>query len=507
MISFFCFIRSVFSRRRLEEQLKAIQLEEELRRERKRSDQACWTIITLEALCTRCPRHVPPFSGWAHAKHPLLISIWFHVFQARIAHEQNHIYRMHLLSKLDHKKKLYAPPYTEEQRIVQSDHGRDARTDDRKVYQYFSNSAPYSSADRMQTRLVVPPAIRGVDAFQELDEEPTTSNLVAAYAVSDTSSEYCKRCRNHMKPVVCNYCERRRHNLPFNEEFCLKCSVPLSNLEERENGICQRCRQTDLRCGFCQKHIDVCPKCNAVFCLRCHRRQQTNNTGADRPNQHRERLLLLSPNLKVRGEPRAADQSTKQSQFGTFASDSDSEHDVIIPSQVTRNHDEKPFSTNVPHTSIFHPNARVEEPRLAVNIRNGEIFVEELEDKLAKYARNYSDLRQRKQPLKLSPQNRHSRYSDGDFDAFPVPLMSSTKQSSDTTNPVHHKRANESVAVQRLTRKWEASCVTQLSKVWIQLIFAYDNRYRPFRRTSCPSDQFRNNGSLRSWAPFANNCS
>lgn len=362
---------------------------------------------------------------------------------------------MHLLSKLDNEKKLYAPPYTDKLRIVQSDHGREAQTDDRKVYQYFSNSAQYPSAQRLGTR--VGPPIRSFRAFQEVNEEDEP----IVYAASETSSEYCKRCQNHLKPVVCNYCEKRRHNLPFNEEFCLKCSVPLSNSDEREYGMCLRCRQTDLRCGFCQKHIDVCPNCSAVFCLRCHRRQ-LNDTPDQRQIKRRSQILQLSPDRPIRNHPvRAAVKApsirspTKQSEFGSFAADSDSEHDVIVPSVLNR-HDEKPFSTNVPHTSIFHPKARVEEPQIAVNIRNGEIFIEELENKLAKYARNYSDLRtMREHTLKVSPPRKATNYSGSDYDPFPVPLMP-VKQSSDAKY-IYQRRPKESTAVQRLKQKWEVS--------------------------------------------------
>lgn len=375
---------------------------------------------------------------------------------------------MHLLSKLDHEKKLfaaaqqklYAPPFPDEAttRIVQSDHGRETQTDDRKVYQYFSNSAQYPSSSslsqRLEPRIVAP--IRSFQAFQELDEDDEPASNQIVYAASETSSEYCKRCQNHLRPVVCNYCERRRNNLPFNEEFCLKCSVPLSDADERAHGMCRRCRQTDLRCGFCQKHIDVCPNCSAVFCLRCHRRQLNNDTGEQ---QHPSHILELTPDRTIRNRQQiraAVKAPSKQSEFGAFAADSDSDHDVIVPSLVHRSTG-KPFSTNVPHTSIFHPKARVEEPRLAVNIRNGEIFVEELENKLAKYARNYSDLRTMRQPpLKASPPKKTTPYSGCEYDPLPVPLMPVKHQSSDS-KPIYqqHRRPKESTAVQRLKQKWE----------------------------------------------------
>lgn len=472
-------------------------------------------------------------------------------FQARITSEQNHIYRMHLLSKLDADTKANNNSNRSDERTAYSDnvvhksttlpwsrydgaaahaiiHDNDdteedvvngGATDDvdedddidtfdpRKAYKYFSNSARLLNASVAagSVHAAISPPRKSFQAFMEVKRTSPSDTL-------STVSDYCKRCLSQMRNALatttttaintksmCVYCDRRRHNLPINEEFCLKCSVRLATATERQSGMCTACRRTDLRCGFCQKHIDVCPTCGAVFCLRCHRRHQLRQVDVEeasrstamlvgrrvhdeneenvRPIRHRE--LTPSPvrepqrrsrrvsnnydedrpiitharnfadainntnNSTIRKTPR----SHHHHAIRPAAEDSDSEHDLPEIGFVRNdNNGDKPFSTNLPRTSIFHPESRVDVPKLALNIHHGLVYVDE---QASKYTTNY--------------------------DAFPVPLMPTANSSNNTTNnkgqlgpvavssikrssPTPPKRNTQpSQAVRMLQEKWEVS--------------------------------------------------
>lgn len=385
--------------------------------------------------------------------------------------------------------------------------------DPRRAYKYFSNSARPHNAP-----LVSPPR-KSIQAFLEVKRtSPATDTLSSV-------SDYCKRCLSQMRngllaaPVtatksLCIYCDRRRLNLPLNEEFCLKCSVQLATSTERQSGMCASCRHTDLRCGFCQKHIDMCPQCGAVLCLRCHRRHQLRQVDEEeaatgfvahdlreeneenvRPvrHHHRETMTTTTPSPPAanalrqqpqqrlrrvsntydedrpiitharsfadavkntnsnRRTPRSNPQPQHNHRHGGIRAaaheDSDSEHDLPAIGFL-RAGDEKPFSTNVPRTSIFHPDSRIDVPKLALNMHHGQVFVDE---QASKYSTSY--------------------------DAFPVPLMPTTSSSSSNSKinnqkaqaagskrssvPTPPKRNPEtSQAVRKLQEKWEVGgCV------------------------------------------------
>lgn len=385
----------------------------------------------------------------------------------RINNEHNHIRRMHLLSKLENDHKLYNP-YAE--RKAQSENGREQQritavqkiaTDspNPKVYKYFSSSAHYPPA--VDTTYNSTPHYAAANRTLFMDSAEEELGPPPVPPLPPAAAQYCKRCRNDLIESVCAFCERKRNNLPINENNCLKCSTLLSSPVDRAAGLCTFCRQTNLRCGYCHKPIDVCPNCNAVFCMRCHRRrqQQDHQQHENEENIRPSRAAIMDrPILAVQSKPSVRPtspylkpkQNTMYRSFDIY--DSDSEHDLPVGQSVVVRHDNKvPYSMNVERNSIFHPKKTVEEPKLAVGVKNGQIFVEDLDEKLAKYARNYGELRNRN-----SLANKQSSYGEND-DSFPLPLMpAAVSVAKEHQKP--QQQTHDSPALKMLHRKWEVRC-------------------------------------------------
>lgn len=333
--------------------------------------------------------------------------------------------------------------------------------DPRKAYKYFSNSARPTSPVASRRRGGPPHA-----PIQAFVEQPATGRHRTTTSPI-TANDYCNRCLSHLTrkqlqqqqqlaapdttnqmpaTTVCNYCERRRLMLPINEDFCLNCSVLLATHAERQNGMCTNCRRTDLRCGFCQKHIDVCPTCRVVFCLRCHRRQQQLehvNTDCDGlslglPGNEENFQPAIKYARPTRTHPdderpiipheRRVAALRKSLERSTIVDHGD-QHRLRPRWPVG----EKPFSTNVSPTSVFHPNARLDAPKLALNIRHGQVFVDQ---NASKYTTSY--------------------------DAFPVPLMPPPYVATipSRSSPAQaSQKPTSSEAVLRLQQKWEIPAV------------------------------------------------
>lgn len=372
--------------------------------------------------------------------------------------------------------------------------------DPRRAYKYFSNSA---RPQQQQTQHQQQQPTRGEQPYKsfqafELVMKHQASPSESQPSTITPSTDYCKRCMGHMRnastntiqqqqtpTAVCQYCERRRHNLPIDEDFCLKCSVLLATQTERANGLCANCRRTDLRCGFCQKHIDVCPTCGAVFCLRCHRRQLRNvDEEAEDEGTHpqlAENEENVRPPHKSRPSPPQRPVPVQRAHIGGSYSDdrpiitharnvpvrhqsppppdSDSEHDLPAPigHLIRRHTDKAPFSINVPQTSIFHPKSRIDAPRLAVSIRHGQAFVDE---QASKYTTNYDAFPVPLMPLASTSSTLAGR-SERQTSSLPPP--SPTRQprnkAAETTTTTRTS-SQPSAAVRKLQQKWEASrCV------------------------------------------------
>lgn len=195
--------------------------------------------------------------------------------------------------------------------------------------------------------------------------------------------------------------------------------------------------------------------------MRCHRRrqQQEHQQHENEENIRPSRAAILAaydrPILAVQSKPlvRPTSPYLKPKQSTTYRSfdiyDSDSENDLPAGQSIVVRHDNKvPYSMNVEPNSIFHPKRTVDEPKLAVGVKNGQIFVEDLDEKLAKYARNYGELRNRN-----SFGVKRSSYGEND-DSFPLPLMpAAVSVVKEHQKPL--QQAQHSPALKMLHRKWE----------------------------------------------------
>lgn len=337
----------------------------------------------------------------------------------RLANEQNHIYRMHLLSKLENDHQLYNP-YDE--RKAHSENGKDklVKVDDVRgtPYKYFSNSARYPEREPIRGRYS-----EAADNLMEIaDNEQVT---VAA------ATGYCRRCHPRGKPTrnICDRCARRQRR----HEFCIRCNEHLHSAVEQTSGICEKCQIAETNCAFCRRHDDVCDNCRHTYCVRC-RRQATEDVGsgsdaAAQPPPHRKRRQ--PPQRK----PKPMAYEVLQESSG------ESEHDLdgIEPIVVRHPENAVPFSVNVPRHSMFHPNSQT-----VANV---------VDERIANYVRNYGDLRTKKSRPVIVERSVVD-------DPFPLPLM------RDTAWPHRHERTlapEQSPAVKMLDSKWTIPAVEKNS--------------------------------------------
>lgn len=338
----------------------------------------------------------------------------------RLANEQNHIYRMHLLSKLENDHQLYNP-YDE--RKAHSENGKDKfvkvdQVDDgERPYKYFSNSARYPEREAMRGRYS-----EAADNLMQIVDNET--------AAAAAGRGYCRRCHPRGKATrnICDRCARqqRRH------QFCIRCNGHLHSSVEQTSGICEKCQIAETNCAFCRRHDDVCDKCRHTYCVRC-RRQAAEDVGALSPTPHRKRRQPNASTMK----PLAYEVLQESS--------GESEHDLdgIEPIVVRHPDVDVPFSVNVPRHSMFHP--------------SNQSVVNVVDERIANYVRNYGDLRGKKS----RPVIVERAIVD---DPYPMPLM------RDYWPPRHESRHNhqapeQSPAVKMLDSKWTIPAVEKNTMV------------------------------------------
>lgn len=373
---------------------------------------------------------------------------------------------MHLLTQMENDHKLYNRYNENMERKTQSESGNPMLSEtSEKVYKYFSNSAAAGGKSTSQYRRTH--FMETSDSSIEHSPPPVPPQRPPAPDSQKLASEisiYCKRCLGNIDDeppsVVCQFCERKRLHLPINEPFCLKCHIALTTPESRSTGLCRSCAaaSTQLRCGFCQKTIDICPRCNAVFCSTCHQlRQQQENNENIRPNGgimkriiEVDRPIVAAPTImtsrskplpsKVVAKTKSKVSPIVYRSFNVFADDLSAERDDDDDdaSVGVRRTDRLPYSMNVERTSMFHPNRTIP-PAVAQPI----MLRSDVNDRVARYARNYGELRGR----------RSMEVEKGNLDdSCPVPLM---PMKSATNLSPRKQPERTSHAVMQLQRKWE----------------------------------------------------
>ncbi|XP_050073839.1 uncharacterized protein LOC126561622 [Anopheles maculipalpis] len=356
---------------RLEQQLKTMQLEEQLEHERVRSEKI------------------------------------------RIANEQNHIRRLQLLANLENDHKLFNPydgqrkafsengvkvvapaPGTSSIPPGASQHpnGSYSSGDERtKVYRYFSNSAQQQPQQQQEkhNHFVSFGAASSSALSSEQDYESsseTTNNSLMA----DHRYQYCKSCRGDIdrsflppQPTI-----GTRDHSKQKRQHCAKCGCKRSpgQMHKKQDDPIVRCMKCDRTMK--RSHGKGLP----ALCAVC-----TLTTDADRKNMlhqklHQEKRLHKGRHYStlmdddddeaVQVHQAAVVGSPKNNPYKIIdiqyhESDNDNgDLDVLNPVIVRNNYRKPPYSLNIDKDSLFHPSKKTPEPVLSVNIRNGEVFVD-----------------------------------------------------------------------------------------------------------------------------------
>lgn len=300
-----------------------------------------------------------------------------------------------------------------DERKAQSDNGKEnislVKRNDNNIYKYFTNSARdpsvfnnsrYHNNNNNNYYCGFPVEL------SDLDITPNSMSSASAYSSNTYPS---KSIHNDKKDLtncsMCNFCKQDRF---------LACSQQ-DNLE-RNLYYCDSCESKP-----------ICLNCRKEICVRCKKPTNNNNNNdwhaanamkqlKNGSNNDMDHLNQWQPlNDTIMTEDRT--KYVKTENFRPIERDADSLSEAIPPNE------HKPYSFNVPKSSIFHPTQSRNDRRLSVNVKNGKISVkpdsfDELkritDEKFLKYVRNYGDIRN----TKLSVKERN-----GSHNTNPLPMI------------------------------------------------------------------------------------
>lgn len=283
-----------------------------------------------------------------------------------------------------------------DKRKAQSENGKENylsfKKKDKELYNYFTNSA----------RTYVELTSHGHHEFNPEEFSSIAPSLHLVNTKRSTAKElYCRRCQMEIEKIGCSACKQgsdHRH---------------LSENAPDELFLCYNCRSRTL-CSNCMKDI----------CSKCRKRKKPK---AVQVNRHTDEVVV-KPLPALLKDQRASPEIPE--------SDSDHELDVDLFSPVVIKKNTQPYSLYMERSSIFHPARNVAEPKLTVNVRNGEVFVEKssgdefdeirriTNEKMTKYVKQNGDLSSRK-PL---------RHKHSDDELLPLPSISEIGSRSPARN-------------------------------------------------------------------------
>ncbi|XP_049293303.1 uncharacterized protein LOC125768988 isoform X2 [Anopheles funestus] len=353
---------------RLEQQLKTMQLEEQLEHERLRSEKV------------------------------------------RIANEQNHIRRLQLLANLENDHKLFNP--YDGQRKAFSENGAKVAPaatsvtttghvphpngggggsfssgDERvKVYRYFSNSAHQDKHNHFVSVGAASSSTLSSEQDYESSSETTNNSLTA-----DHRYQYCKSCRTDIDrsflPPQPTVGSRGVEHTKQKRPHCAKCGCkrPMgqANISRKEDHIvrCMKCDRSMKRpqgvkglaalCAVCTLTTDADRKNMAH--PKFHQEKRSTRNG-----RHHSTIADDDDEVQIHQAPISPKNNPyKILDIQYHESDNDNgDLDVLNPVIVRNNYRKPPYSLNIEKDSLFHPSKKTPEPVLSVNIRNGEVFVD-----------------------------------------------------------------------------------------------------------------------------------
>lgn len=261
-----------------------------------------------------------------------------------------------------------------EDRKAQSENGKENinvdQKDDRELYRYFTNSARDTNNLRN---------VRYHD-YHELSDDELLSTLLAV-----CTDQYCERCQAKRDNVpACNFCKQRRF------------------LTRKQSGDIGRDEQQFV-CLQCH-HEPICVKCRKEICSRCKQPTDRSEESCKLKTKLNKKHAMESQkkiNTKLLKKRASHDESIPES-------DSDGElfeklSIASSPKAFRQSDHGKPYSFNIDKNSLFHPS----NTSLGANLRNDGVSLDSnvhddfdelkrlTDEKLSKYARNYSELRTR----------------------------------------------------------------------------------------------------------------
>lgn len=279
-----------------------------------------------------------------------------------------------------------------DERKAQSDNGKENISlvirNDKDIYKYFTNSArdPSVFNDLRYHNYCGFPG-----ELSDLDITPNSMSSASACSNTYPSKDLTNR-------PMCNFCKRDRFlarsqqdNLEKNLYFCDSCESQPICLNCRKE-ICVRCKKStnnDRRAAKAIKQL----KNGSNNC-------KDHLSGLSLWQERNDTVIVEDKKKYVKTENVRPIETDEDSLSGA----SPDEH--------------KPYSFNIPTSSVFHPSRSRIDRRLSVKVRNGEISVkpdsfDELkritDEKFLKYVRNYGDIR--------------NRHSDNLGKANPLPMI------------------------------------------------------------------------------------
>jgi hypothetical protein len=386
---------------------------------------------------------------------------------------------MQLLSKLENDHKLYNP-YDENRKSL-SENGKDvylhpgdiAKSDTNKVYRYFSNSAKY---DHKLKRYGYGEFGYDFDKDNQSDDEfggivsgePLELHQNFAYQ-NDHRYQYCRRCRNDITESFLNAGKQKRED---SSSYCLSCHLKVHHLDN----MCLECNhkleKLPHHCQNCSSKVkDLCSSCNKNLKYLCKHCANTTNNLKQIKEAANENLLET--------EHQSYRILDVQYHRPDELEDSDTTDNNVYAHKPFR----PPFSYNVEKESIFNPHKKITEPKLTVNIKNGEIYVDRLaqepdeeavkqktEERILRYVKNYDDLRTTKnryqQPkVRMEEQkswNRQNVSTVNQQNPKVLPrvkyprIYTVTEKKETTRSEVGNLRSQ---AIRNLERKWDVPAI------------------------------------------------
>lgn len=316
---------------------------------------------------------------------------------------------------------------------------------DKDLYKYFSNSAKDTN-DLKNTR------------YRTSNKNDIESFLSPSSILQPSSTqEFCLDCQSDVKKNLCSFCQQQRFLLRNQSE----------NTTDRNLFMCTLC-QADPICRSCQKKI--CQKCKKPI-----RKDRKNKGFVELPmSNQKPETDLSNPYLSPQKNENSFDLSGSRSPSRIFETEvfrrsnnasknsyindnNDADDDQSSLLSVVR----KPFSLNLEKSSVFHPLNKTPKKRFSINIKNGEVVVEQngldsleelkriTDEKIAKFIKNYGEL----------PSPKPFKKKSIDIDEFPIPLHVEQSKS-----PIEEEFRRDSIesnspAFKMLETKWDIPVV------------------------------------------------